>query len=89
MYKKNCFEFDRSVYQQVSGAAIGTRFAPPYACIFMDRLENSILETQTLKPLVWLNYIDDIFLYGRLVEKKLNSFDTSLLMNIRIKEFHF
>ena len=59
--KNNYFEFDRSVYQQVSVTAIGTKFAPPYACIFMDRLENSFLETQSLKPLVWLRYIGDIF----------------------------
>ena len=43
--KNNYFEFDRSVYQQVSGTAIGTNFTPPYACIFMDHLENSFLET--------------------------------------------
>ena len=49
--KNNYFEFDRSVYQQLSGTVIGTKFAPPYACIFMDRLENNYLETQTLKPL--------------------------------------
>ena len=59
--KNNYFEFDRSVYQQVSRTAIGTKFAPPYACIFIDRLENDILETQILKPLVWLHYIDNIF----------------------------
>ena len=69
LLKNNYFEFDRSVYQQVSGTAIGTKFAPPYACIFMDRLENEILDTQILKPLVWLRYIDDIFLYGCIVKK--------------------
>ena len=33
---KNNFEFDTNVYQQISGTAIGTKFSPPYACIFMD-----------------------------------------------------
>ena len=56
--KNNYFEFDSSIYQQLSGTAIGTKFAPPYACISMDRFENSFLETQTLKSLVWLRYID-------------------------------
>ena len=59
--KNNYFEFDTSVYLQVTGTAIGTKFAPPYACIFMDRFQNSFLETQISKPLVWLRYIDDIF----------------------------
>ena len=76
--KDNYFEFDRSVYQQVLGTAISTTFAPPYACIFMDRLENSFLEMQTLKPLVWLSYTYDIFLYGRIVDEKLNYFDTNI-----------
>ena len=49
--KNNYFEFDRSIYQQVSSTVFGTKFAPPYVCIFMDRLENNILETQTSKPL--------------------------------------
>lgn len=39
MLKDNYFEFDRSVYEKVSGTAISTKFAPPYACIYMNRLE--------------------------------------------------
>ena len=39
--KNNYFEFDRSVYQQISGTAIGKKFAPPYAYIFIEHLENS------------------------------------------------
>ena len=69
LLKNNYFEFDRSVYQQVSGTAIGTKFAPVFACILMDRLKNEFLDTRILKPLVWLRYIDDIFLYGRIVKK--------------------
>ena len=66
-------EFDRSVYQQVSGTAIGTKFAPPYACIFMDRLKNEFLDTQILKPLVWFRYIDDIFFIWMHSEKELKN----------------
>ena len=36
----NYFEFSEKVYQQTSGTAIGTKFAPPYACIYMDEVEN-------------------------------------------------
>ena len=46
--KKNYFEFDRSVYQQVSDTAIGTKIAPPFVYIFMHCLENIFLETQSL-----------------------------------------
>ena len=43
------------------GTAIGTKFATPYACIFMDEVETSFLETQEMKPLVWFPYIDVFF----------------------------
>ena len=59
--KNNHFEFNSKIKQQVSGTAIGTKFAPPYACLFMDKFEASFLETQQFQPLVWFIYIDDIF----------------------------
>ena len=37
--KNNLFEFNSKVFQQISGTAIGTKFAPLYACIYMDRVE--------------------------------------------------
>ena len=40
---------------------IGTKFAPPYACIFMDQIESQVLKTQQHQPFVWFRYIDDIF----------------------------
>ena len=60
--KNNYFEFGNKIKQQISGTAIGTKFAPPYACIFMSDLETKFLESQHLQPLVWLWYIDDVFL---------------------------
>ena len=41
--------------------AIGTKFAPLYACIYMDKTETNFLKTQELQPLAWLRYIDNIF----------------------------
>ena len=35
----NIFEFNGNVKQQVAGIAIGTKLAPPYACIYMDKVE--------------------------------------------------
>ena len=34
--KNNFFEFNGQVKQQICGTANGTKFAPTYACIFMD-----------------------------------------------------
>ena len=35
----NFFEFNSDTFQQISGTAIGTKFAPPYTCIYMDQVE--------------------------------------------------
>ena len=58
--KNNLFEFNNKVFQQISGTAIGTKFTPPYACIYMDRVEQDFLKIQELQPLLWLRFIDDI-----------------------------
>ena len=39
---------------------MGTKMAPSYANLFMDRLERKFLEKEPLKPLLWKRYIDDI-----------------------------
>ena len=44
--KNNYFQFSDKVYQQISGTAIGTKFAPLYACIFMDQVKSKFLQTQ-------------------------------------------
>ena len=44
----NIFGFKRDMYHQLNGTAIGTKFAPPYACIFMDKLEKAMLPSQQL-----------------------------------------
>ena len=59
--KNNYFEFDSMIKQQVSGADIGNKFSPPYACIFMDRVETQFLEKKHLKRWAWLRYIDNKF----------------------------
>ena len=76
--KNNFFEFNSKIKQQVSGTAIGTKFAPPYACIFMDKFETEFLATQVFKPRVWLRYIDDIFFVWTHEEEKLYDFFNGL-----------
>ena len=48
--KNNLFEFNSKFYKQISGTAIGTKFAPAYACIFMDYIETEFLKSQEIKP---------------------------------------
>ena len=47
--KSNYFEFDSCIKQQISGTTIGTKFALPYACIFMDKVESVFLESENTK----------------------------------------
>ena len=80
--KNNFFEFNREVKRQKSGTAIGTKFAPPYACIFMDEVETEFLKSQELQPFLWLRYIDDIFFIWTHGTQELDSFLNEL------KKFH-
>ena len=40
----NYFEFGQKVFHQISGTAIGMKFAPPYVSIFMDKFEADFLK---------------------------------------------
>ena len=61
-------------FQQISGTPLGTSFAPPYACNFVDQQETKLLETQILKTLVWFRCIENIFFIWTHGEEKLKKF---------------
>jgi hypothetical protein len=58
--ENNYFEFDEKIFRQKLGTAIGTKFAPGFANIFMGHLEEKFLETCELKPWVCWRFMDDI-----------------------------
>ena len=66
---KNSFKFNGKFYAQVAGTAMGTKMAPNYAILYMADFEQSLLAKPALQPLCWWRFIDDIFLYGRMVAK--------------------
>ena len=41
--KNNIFEFDEKMFKQKRGTAIGTKFGPPYAILYMADLEEKLL----------------------------------------------
>ena len=59
---KNYFKFNKRIYRQIQGTAIGTRMAPSYANIFMKYVEMQLIDTSPKKPTLWLRFIDDIFM---------------------------
>ena len=93
--KNNFFEFNNEIKQQIKYCHW---FAPPYACVYVDKTETDLLTTQELQPFVWLRYIDDIFfiwMHGETELKKFMKGINNFLPNFQFtcesskKEFHF
>ena len=72
--KNNVFEHNMRCFKQLQGTAIGTKFAPPYATLFIGYLEDKILNSFVQKPLVWWSSMDDIFMIWQHGEEKLKEF---------------
>ena len=48
--KNTVFTFGKKTLKQLRGAAIWTKFAPPYSILFMAGFEKEILKEVELKP---------------------------------------
>ncbi|MEO0684792.1 MAG: hypothetical protein AAFY76_07015, partial [Cyanobacteria bacterium J06649_11] len=59
--ENNVFEHNKKVFKQKQGTAIRTKMAPNHAILFMAALEEKLLSSFSLQPMVWWRYIDDIF----------------------------
>ncbi len=58
----NSFEFKNSHYFQTKGVAMGTRAAPTVANLVMGEFEVKWVYTYDLQAILWVRFIDDIFL---------------------------
>lgn len=72
--KSNDFLFDGQWYLQSRGTAMGTDFAPHYADTVLAKFERQVLAECQFKPLVFLRYLDDIFLVWQHGHEKFNDF---------------
>lgn len=70
----NDFEFNGKWYLQISGTAMGKKFAPSYANIFMAEWEKEVFKRCNYLPLVYLRFLDDIFLIWPYSRKKFDTF---------------
>ena len=59
--ENNYFEFERKIYRQKLGTAIGTKLAPGFANILTDDWEKNFLSSCRFCPWVWFRFLDDIF----------------------------
>ncbi|CAN2387690.1 Reverse transcriptase (RNA-dependent DNA polymerase), partial [Pristimantis euphronides] len=78
----NYFSFDKEIYLQLTGTAMGSKMAPQYANLFMAKLKRDFLASCTTKPLAYFRYIDDIILIWTDSEQELIDFHK------RFNEFH-
>lgn len=58
---RNDFEFNNQFFLQIKGVAMGKKFAPAYANIFMAEWEEAALGKCPQKPFFYVRYLDDIF----------------------------
>ena len=72
--KSSYFKFNSTVKHQISTMAIGTKFTPPYACIYVDYIERAVLKSEKIQPWIWFRYSDEIFSSGQVMRKSLTSF---------------
>jgi hypothetical protein len=70
----NVFEFDGQLYIQLQGTAMGSKFAPSYASIYMHFFETTHLPNAPVKPLLWKRFIDDVFAIFTCSDKELENF---------------
>ena len=81
----NFFTFEKCVFQQIQGTAMGAPFSPTMANIYMSIFLKNFLQTQPSKPYLLKRYIDDILIIwtGTLVQlqqfiQDLNKFNPNL-----------
>lgn len=91
--ENNDFQFNDKCYLQTWGTAMGKKFAPNYANLFMAQWERGALAKCPLKPLVYKRYLDDIFViwtHGRQAflefHQILNSHHESIKLKYEIHE---
>ena len=84
---RNNFQFNNQNYLQIGGTAMGTRVAPSYANLFMNKIETNLLAGFYLKPTTWLRYIDDIFFIWEHGEQNLKNWYKYLNQSHRTIKF--
>ena len=70
----NNFDFHGDHYIQVGGVAMGTKLAPSYAITYMNWFEETYVYTHPTQPLLWLRFIDDIYLLWDKSRAELDTF---------------
>ncbi|KAJ1155753.1 hypothetical protein NDU88_008482 [Pleurodeles waltl] len=82
----NFFLFNGVFYQQTLGTAMGTCFTPSFAYLFLGWWEETIFKDEERYPeanraILWLRYIDDLFIIWKGTEEEAIHFEDKLNNN--------
>ena len=70
----NSFTVSDKYYRKTSRVAMGTKFGPSYANLFLGKIEEQLADSyKEQKPVLYLRYIDDIFGIAQMKENELRS----------------
>jgi hypothetical protein len=84
---RNNFTFNGKHFLQIKGTAIGTKVAPGFANNYVAWFERLFVYLYHNQPLIWLRFIDDIFLVWTHGEAELLEFVAFL--NSRVESMNF
>ena len=76
--KMNNFDFAGRHFLQIGGTAMGTKVAPSFANTYMGWFESTHVYTYHTQPLLWVRYIDDIFVIWQHGREAFSAFETHL-----------
>ena len=71
---KNNFQFNGKHYLQIKGVSMGSKVSPSFAILYMHNFESKYVYTYHKRPLIYLRYIDDIFMIWPHSLEDLNTF---------------
>lgn len=84
----NDFYFNNKYYLQIMGTAMGKRFAPALANIYLLDFDRAAMEDFHIKPECFFRFLDDIFFIFFGTEEDLKNYETflnSLIPDIKIE----
>lgn len=84
--KHNDFFFDNKYFLQIMGTAMGKRFAPALANIYLLEFDRAAMNDFKIKPELFFRFLDDVFFIWLGSEKELKDFENFL--NTLIPDIH-